>query len=53
MFNNKQISKEHGESVRKSFEKSDRATAAEAGKQAEAIKLAALDKWTRENVGLD
>jgi hypothetical protein len=57
MFQNAQIAKDHGESVRKSFQTSDRgyvrAAADEAGRQSEAIMLDQLNKWTQENVGLD
>jgi hypothetical protein len=57
MFQNAKIAKDHGDNVRKAFEGSDRdyvrKAAAEAGRQAEAIKLANLDKWVRDNVGLN
>jgi hypothetical protein len=55
VFQNKQVAKDVGEAVTKvAIKKGVPASKArEMGRQAAAIKEASLNKWTRQNVGLD
>lgn len=53
MFQNEQIAKRTGQQVTNTLKRLGHPQAEATGKEAEDRKRAKLNKWTRENVGLD